>query len=231
MSFSEPLARSESSTLNTTNPRSASEQHITTPLYQSHHQRTKLFQRWLKVLQSAWQRDRVDQWEVSANTVQCWPNTQQHLYPQRTELRGVQILSVIMCHGRGQSRFVNREPGCWGARVGKPDQIGEIQVISGMLKLFRHYVSAHAWAFHKAGSDMDKALDPVLFFIHGTTKLFKFVKKSVTISYLATDQCHFNLPWQGLKTDFLEFETGHGWDRSMPYMFGDMCFRKFKLWI
>ena len=45
-----------------------------------------------------------------------------------------------------KSRFVNREPGCLGAtcRVGKPDQIGEIQVISGMLKCIRHYVLAPA---------------------------------------------------------------------------------------
>ena len=54
----------------------------------------------------------------------------QSSYPQRTELRGAQILSGIMCHNR--------------ARVGKPDQIGAIYVISGMLKLFRHYVLAQA---------------------------------------------------------------------------------------
>ena len=40
--------------------------------------------------------------------------------------------NMIMCH----SSFVDREPGHRGARVVKPDQIGEIQLISGMLKLF-----------------------------------------------------------------------------------------------
>ena len=34
----------------------------------------------------------------------------QRLYPQQSELKGAQILSVIMCHNWGQSRFVNREP-------------------------------------------------------------------------------------------------------------------------
>ena len=43
-----------------------------------------------------------------------------------------------------------------------------------MLKLFRHYV----WAqFHKAGPDIEKALDPVLVFIQGTTNLFEFVER------------------------------------------------------
>ena len=66
------------------------------------------------------------------------------LYPQRTELRGEQILSVIMCHNRGQSRFVNRELGCCGTRVGKPSHIGEISIIPGLLRLFLHYVLAQA---------------------------------------------------------------------------------------
>ena len=26
--------------------------------------------------------------------------------------------------------------------------------------------------------------------------------------------------WQDLNTDFFEFDAGHGYDRSMPYMFG-----------
>ena len=38
------------------------------------------------------------------------------LYPQRTKLRGAQILGVIMCHSRSQSRFVNREADYWGAK-------------------------------------------------------------------------------------------------------------------
>ena len=58
-----------------------------------------------------------------------------------------QILSMIMCHNPGQSKFANREPGSRVARVRKPDQIGEIQVISGMLKLFWHYV----WAQRERG--------------------------------------------------------------------------------
>ena len=45
-----------------------------------------------------------------------------------------------MCHNQCQSRFANRELDYWEARVGKPDQIGKIQVISWMLKLFWHYV-------------------------------------------------------------------------------------------
>ena len=48
--------------------------------------------------------------------------------------------------------------------MGKPDEIGEIKVISGMLKLFRHYALAQV-RFHKAGPDIEKALDPVLVFI------------------------------------------------------------------
>ena len=31
-------------------------------------------------------------------------------------------------------------------------------------------------AFHKAGTDIEKALDPVLVFIRGTTSLFEFVE-------------------------------------------------------
>ena len=31
-------------------------------------------------------------------------------------------------------------------------------------------------AFHKAGPDIEKALDPVLVFIRGTTNLFELVK-------------------------------------------------------
>ena len=35
---------------------------------------------------------------------------------------------------------MNRKQGYGGAGVGKPDQKGEILVISGMLKLFGHHV-------------------------------------------------------------------------------------------
>ena len=62
-----------------------------------------------------------------------------------------------MCHYPGQSRF-NREPGYSGARVGKPD----LSMCKGR-------------AFHKAGSDIEKALDLVLFYSTGNTKLFEFV--------------------------------------------------------
>ena len=41
-----------------------------------------------------------------------------------------QAISMIMFHN----------PGHWGAKVGKPDQICEKQVIYEMLKLFEHYV-------------------------------------------------------------------------------------------
>ena len=56
--------------------------------------------------------------------------------------------------------------------MGKPDQIGVILVISGMLKLFRHYALRMGTdrAFHKDGQDIEKTLDPVLFFIRRTTK-------------------------------------------------------------
>ena len=40
-----------------------------------------------------------------------------------------------------------------------------------MLKLFRHYVRA------QAGPDIEKALDPVLVFIRGTTNLFEFAER------------------------------------------------------
>ena len=30
--------------------------------------------------------------------------------------------------------------------------------------------------------------------------------------------------WQDLRTDFFEFDAGHGYDRSMPYMFGICVF-------
>ena len=32
-------------------------------------------------------------------------------------------------------------------------------------------------AFHKTGPDLEKALDPVLVFIRGTTNLFEFVER------------------------------------------------------
>ena len=44
-----------------------------------------------------------------------------------------------------------------------------------MLRLFWHYVLAQA--FHKAGPDIEKALDPVLVFIRGTTNLFELVER------------------------------------------------------
>ena len=58
-------------------------------------------------------------------------------------VRGAQILSVIICHNRGQIRFVDREPGCFvlALRIGT------------------------GGAFHKTGPDIEKALDPVLVFI------------------------------------------------------------------
>ena len=40
-----------------------------------------------------------------------------------------------------------------------------------MLRLFWHYVLVH-----KAGPDIEKALNPVLVFIRGTTNLFEFVE-------------------------------------------------------
>ena len=30
--------------------------------------------------------------------------------------------------------------------------------------------------------------------------------------------------WQDLRTDFFQFDAGHGYDRSMPYMFGIRVF-------
>ena len=33
--------------------------------------------------------------------------------------------------------------------------------------------------------------------------------------------------WQDLRTDFFEFDAGHEYDRSMPYMFGICVFRLF----
>ena len=45
----------------------------------------------------------------------------------------------------------------------------------------KHYVSAlrtgTGRAFHKAGPDIEKALDQVLVFIRGTTNLFEFVER------------------------------------------------------
>ena len=41
-----------------------------------------------------------------------------------------------------------------------------------MLRLFWHYVLVH-----KAGPDTEKALNPVLVFIRGTTNLFEFVRR------------------------------------------------------
>ena len=41
-----------------------------------------------------------------------------------------------------------------------------------MLRLFWHYVLTH-----KAGPDIEKALDPVLVFIRGTINLFDFVER------------------------------------------------------
>ena len=48
-----------------------------------------------------------------------------------------------------------------------------------MLKLFRHYVSIQGTsrAFQKAVLDIEKALDPVVVFIRGTTNLFEFVER------------------------------------------------------
>ena len=82
-----------------------------------------------------------------------------------------------MCNNRGQSRFVNREPGCWGARVGKPGLIVGIWVISRMLRLFCNYVLAQAGrSILKAGPDIEEALDPVLVFIQWTTNRFEIVE-------------------------------------------------------
>ena len=50
----------------------------------------------------------------------------------------------------------------------RPDQIGEIYVISRMLKLYGHYVWVHTGRSAKAVSDIEKAIDPVLVFIRGT---------------------------------------------------------------
>ena len=44
-----------------------------------------------------------------------------------------------------------------------------------MLRLLWHYVLAQA--FHKAGPDIEKALDPVLVFIKGTTNQFELVER------------------------------------------------------
>ena len=55
--------------------------------------------------------------------------------------------------------------------MGKPDQIGEIQVISSIL--FRHYI----WAHQKAGPDIERAFVAVFVFILGTTNLFEFVER------------------------------------------------------
>ena len=40
-----------------------------------------------------------------------------------------------------------------------------------MLKFFRHYV------LHKAGPDIEKALDPVLVFMPGTANIFELVER------------------------------------------------------
>ena len=66
---SEPWAHSETGFLVTTNRRWEPEQHITIPAYQDVppvDKEPELVQRWLKVLQSAWQRDRVGQSERCA---------------------------------------------------------------------------------------------------------------------------------------------------------------------
>ena len=55
--------------LNTTNPRSVTEQQITTPAYHAAppvDQEPASFERWLKLLQTASQRDRIDPSEASA---------------------------------------------------------------------------------------------------------------------------------------------------------------------
>ena len=44
-----------------------------------------------------------------------------------------------------------------------------------MLRLFWHYVLAQA--FYKTGPDIEKALDPVLVSIRGTTNLFELVER------------------------------------------------------
>ena len=36
--------------------------------------------------------------------------------------------------------------------------------------------------------------------------------------------------WQDLRTDFFEFDAGHGYDRSMPYMFGIWVFTNSGYW-
>ena len=50
-------------------------------------------------------------WNSINNSINQWNC---YSAPQRTELRGALILSVIMCHNRDQIGFVNREPGCRG---------------------------------------------------------------------------------------------------------------------
>ena len=49
-----------------------------------------------------------------------------------------------------------------------------------MLRLFWHYVLAqagHSIRTDKSGPDIEKALDPVLVFIRGTTNLFELVER------------------------------------------------------
>ena len=47
-----------------------------------------------------------------------------------------------------------------------------------MLKLFWHYVRAHAGrAFYKGGPDLEKAFDTVLVFIRGKTNRIELVER------------------------------------------------------
>ena len=62
--------------------------------------------------------------------------------PQMTELRGAHILSRCICHNHGQSKFIYRELDGRGAKTVKQDRIDEIEVISGMLKLFWRFPGA-----------------------------------------------------------------------------------------
>ena len=52
-----------------------------------------------------------------------------------------------------------------------------------MLKLFRHCLRAH-----KAGPDIEKALDPVFVFIWGTTNIFEFVERRYLEHFIRTSK-------------------------------------------
>ena len=75
--------------------------------------------------------------------------------------------------------------------MGKPDQISNF--LNG--KIVSASRTGTGKAFHKAGPDIEKALDPVLVLIRGTTNLFEFVERRYFMHFSRTSRAARYAGW------------------------------------